>query len=629
VSGPFSSVMLSAGAGLFPSPPSDVGVALVANVDLLSSMTTYSSLAPVSKFRSVVELAQTKIGTGNANITQATFDDLAVLGSSNFPVITNVLPTGIMPADLVPNGTVSTQTFFTDIVTFSAQQILGNNDLSKFCQIFMTSQGYLSQANSVLNSINDSELLATTYDPKTGGMDTLSTGGMNQITNDTQYTSSDMSRLGNLIDLANLQDLGLPGQLLAQIGKINGGELSVVTESLQAVGIPASKIQSLSQGQNVLSASEERDAYTAMLSVNGADLQQVMLLLRVRTVGITNMAQLLDPKHLFPQSFRSLQCPVVDGLQPIYLPSGDVNTNLAVTLRDTVIESYTGPNNSNSLATLEKILPADQALANKALSRSLSQIKNVIFSDLPSMSAAMAVTQPISDLNQVTALSQPVPDSVKNVYRQDLAQGTGPADTILLTDMIGVPSGLTLIDDFRTVIQQLVEIDPDAVTLGVCYNNMLAVLNGFFGDDPVIIPSGPGSGTYSNVDQAFNMGLLPAANNEISNIVSTRNQQTNAANTAWNNMITDLSRERSNQITADINLSELAPNNRQAVMSFTTNLHDYGQDVADNGAGQYLRSVVNMQSLSGQSLLASLREGRNIQALQEAGLQLDCQLADS
>jgi hypothetical protein len=63
--------------------------------------------------------------------------------------------------------------------------------------------------------------------------------------------------LGFLIDLTNLDDLGLPGQLLAQIGKISGGTVPVITEFLQAQGIPDTQISDLSQGRNTLTSAQE------------------------------------------------------------------------------------------------------------------------------------------------------------------------------------------------------------------------------------------------------------------------------------------------------------------------------------------------------------------------------------
>lgn len=624
MSGQYSGVMLTAGAGLFPNPGADVGVALIVSPDLVSSMNQYKSQITVSRYLDVIPLAQTRIGAGNADITQSTFDSLSVLGASNAPWLNDLLSTGNVAADLVPNGTTSMASFLTEIISFSANTVMGNNDLSKFCQAFTTAQGYLSQANPILNSVRDSAILATTFNPNTGGMATLSTGGINQVTADTISTSGDLSQLGYLIDLGNLQDLGLPGELLAQIGRVNGGELAAITESLEAVGIPKNKISELTRGSNTFTASEERSAYTAMLAVTGADLEQVLLLLRVRVAGITNMAQLLDPRHLFPRSLGSLRCPVVNGLEPIYLSNGSVNTNLRSVLQNAAVSSFTGPNNTNGLEIMEKIIPPDQALANKALARGLGQIKDIAQTDLPALAAAMSQVETTQDLAKIQALSQPVPSAVGDVYRNNLAQGTGPGGEILLIDMIGVASGITYVDRFNTVTEVLTNLAPATAELGSCYDNMLATLDGQYGDDPTVIPTGPGAGTYTNVNQAFVDGLLPAASLEISAIVGT--QASARASVAWSEIIAALARERSNQIISEIDFSDLAANNSQALMSFAASLHGYGSDT--DGAGPYLQALANPDTLSGQGMSASFREGRNIAALQQTGIQLDCQIPD-
>ena len=61
-------------------------------------------------------------------------------------------------------------------------------------------------------------------------------------------------------------------------------------------------------------------------------------------------------------------------------------------------------------------------------------------------------------------------------------------------------------------------------------------------------------------------------------------------------------------------------------MSLASSLHAYAVDPEADGV---LSALANQSTLSGQSILASLREGRNIQALQQAGVQLDTQLSDS
>jgi len=624
--GPLSSVMTIAGAGFYTNPPGDVGVALTANVNLTSAVSNYLNQSVVDKFVSVTELANTVIGVGPANITSSTYNTLFTISASNFPALTDVPSTGNVAANLIPNGLTYASQLITDIVDFNSVQILGNGDLSKFCQAFQSSQGYRSQANSLLNSVQSSAVLATTFDPATGGMDSLSTGCLNQVTNNLARTSSDFALLGNLIDLANLDDLGLPGELLAQIGRVAGGTPAAVADLLQAVSIPSEKIRSLNRGTNNLTSTEERAAYTAMTAVTGSTLEQILLVLRVRTANIANMAQLLDPRQLLPNSYLNLLCPSVTGLDPVYLPDGAVNSNLRTVLLNPDITIYSGPNNTNGLATLERIIPADAALANKALARSLSQIKSITNSNLPAISAAMAAVQTSGDLGDVSALTTPIPTSVKDFYQSQLAEGSGPNGQILLIDLIGTPSGIGITSEIETVTAVIGNLT--TTSLVACYDNMLGVLGNVYGDSPTVIPSGPGAGTYTDYDDAFVTGLIPAANTLVSTITSTQTSEVGIANQAWGNVIAGLARQQTNQVTAELDFSELVPNNKTSIMGFTTNLHGYGLDVEPGDANQYLAAVANLASLSGQSVIASLREGRNIESLQTAGLGVDTQLND-
>jgi hypothetical protein len=157
---------------------------------------------------------------------------------------------------------------------------------------------------------------------------------------------------------------------------------------------------------------------------------------------------------------------------------------------------------------------------------------------------------------------------------------------------------------------------------------MLGVLGNVYGDSPTVIPSGPGAGTYTDYNDAFVTGLIPAANTLVSTITSTQTSEVGIANQAWGNVIAGLARQQTNQVTAELNFSELVPNNKTSIMSFTTNLHAYGLEVEPGDANQYLAAVANLASLSGQSVIASLREGRNIESLQTAGLGVDTQLND-
>lgn len=532
---------------------------------------------------------------------------------------------GVYPPGATASWTaVIDQYQLTQILLTSANAVMGQGDLTKFCQVFQSALAYRNQTNQTIRSCNNSAILDQTFDPDTGGMETLTTGGLNQLTANFTATSTDLSRLGDLINLGNLDDLGLPGELLAQIGRQVGGELAVVTDFLQAMDIPQDKIRALSRGNNVLTSSEEKSAYMAMTAVTGPALEQILLLLRVRVTGLVNMAQLLNPRLLFPESWRFLVCSSGTGLVNIFLPDGSTNSNLRQTLLNVDVASYSGPNNTNNLETMEKIIPADQALANKALARSLGQVKNIAQTTLPDLAAASAAVVGNDDLTLVQSQTTVVPPFVTESYVGNLANGSGPNGTLTLTDIIGVVAPDQYVAWLDQAADLLASIDTSALT--PIFDNMQDVLDGSYGAPygPITIPSGPGSGSYANLEDALQT-LIPLAANQISILASAYPEVVVTTNQIWNDICERLQQQKTNLDLALIDFNNLAANSQTSSMAFTASLHNYALDFQ---VDTLLSSLANLASLSGQSVVASLREGRNLASLQNAGIRLDTQIDD-
>jgi hypothetical protein len=633
--GALSSVMSIAGAGLLPNPPPDVDIALTANT---AAVDQYSNLAIIGQVTSVVNTAVIEAAANNISTT--TLTGITSLGASNFPGLTNTVSSGNVIGNLVVAGTSDSVTanlyLISDVINYDVNQIVDTTDLSKFCQTFQAAQGYISQANSLLNSVKNSDILAQTYSPLTGGMDTLSTGGINQVTGNIAALSTDLVKLGQLIYLGNLDDLGLPGELIAQIGRVTNGGIPAISDLLQAARLPNSQISSLGSGNNTLSSQEEKTVYTVMTAVTGDTLSQVLTILGVTTTGITNMSQLLNPKVILPNSYKTLLCPsATSGLLPVYLSDGSINTAVEPSLQNAGVVEYLGPNNTNSLDTLKLIIPPDQAVGNKALARSLQQVKSITNTTLPALSTALLAVRSVNTLSAIANLTTPVPASVQSFYKSQLGVGSGPNGTILLVDVIGAASGYIISGNLDTVSTGITSLQTANAlsTLSACYDNMLGTLgnvygNAYAGPGNVVIPSGPGAGAYSSWNDAFLTGLLPAANSAISTIVTDNSATVTLSNSAWGNIISTLGIQQDNQVSAEMDFGNLLPNSKSSVMSFAASLHDYGVEISEGGANQYISALANPVTLSGQSVLASLQEGRNLAALQDAGVQLDTQLSD-
>jgi hypothetical protein len=658
--------MATAGAGLLPNPTAEIGPAIAFSSATANAVTQYNSVPIIASLQGIWDTAST------SGLSSQNKQDLLMLGNETFPAITSVLPVLTTPISLAPPGTVTpydssvsyvegnlvsylgdiyyaleatknnlptvsaywklnTPSYsITGAIDNSSAAIFGDGDLTKFCQLFSTTVGYIKQANQTINSVKNSDIIAQTFSPLTGGMDYLTTGGLNLVSSDLTRLSGDLIKLGNLINLNQLNSWGFPAELFAQLGKVTGGSIPQISDLLIAAGLTATQIQNLVAGRADLSPSLQKLAYQAMLAINGTALEQVFALFGITTTGITNMAQLLNLRYILPNSYQTLRCPTPGGIQPVYLTDSKgvvtgINTNLEPVLLNVEVQSFLGPNNTTSYDTLKKIIPPGPALTNKAFVRSLQQIKGIDKSTLPKISLAMSLVETNRGLSKVGNLTTPVPTSVASTYKAQLGQGTGPNGTLVIADVLGVAFSTTYATTLTNLAKTIRSLN--TYTLPTAYSNMNGVLDGSFGDTPVIIPSGPGAGTYTDADEAFSVGLIPATNSIISTLASTYASTVSSTNSSYNSLITSLTQQISNQTLFQINFATIPGNSTSASMSFTSSLHEYGVDVEIGGASEVLTSLANTASLSGQCLVSSLREGRNLAALQEAGIVLDTQLS--
>ena len=310
--------------------------------------------------------------------------------------------------------------------------------------------------------------------------------------------------------------------------------------------------------------------------------------------------------------------------------------------------------------TLKKIIPPDQALANQALSRSLRQVKDIFNTDLPSLSVAVSQLESNKDLDLISSLTELVPEVASNFVTNTLATGTGPGNTVTINDVIGTASGGAITPALPVVGNVLIQLTNAGDLLPLTANGgssgsvdnglytlMLYTAQGAYStmgnlELTTTIPNTnyyPGPQTFSNAIDAFQdpTGLIAVANSWINGIAANNTALVAEANDASNICANQLAINVVNCSAAGIDIAnlvsnvanaDLVANSTSAVLSFTSQLHDLGLDVAEGGSAQFLQEVANINNLSGQAVIASLREGRNIAVLNAVGIQLDTQLVD-
>ena len=525
------------------------------------------------------------------------------------------LPTWVL---LQPNLLMSTS------VNSMARRIMGYDitdpasgpDVSKFAQVLALSKGFSGSVNQFIGGMNNSAAAAATFTD----MDSISTGGISQITSDSQTYGLDSQNIGTAVNLERLDALGLPSALLYNVFQA-GGLLPEIQDLMSLAGISTDDIEAISE--NPLAATENinRQLYVVMLTITGPLLAQVLELLDVTTPGITSMADLLNPVKLLPNSYSTLTTTGLDG-KPIPVYAGTSPNPLLVT----VLVS------DPLLSSLALIIPPDQAAANRAWARALGQINNVSGLSMAGLSVAVSFVEPLKSLPLIAGLTQLIPDTVKTSIKNSLTPSTvtptatGEGGTMTTMDLVGTAAGEPHVASLTAIIPEITKLQTrnQLTELSAAYAVMSDVIAGSYG--PVDI--GPIEGLpapfdtgepFSGADDCFTSSLIPQTETIISGIAAANPDQSAVIKPSWDAMGAQIARESINQRGAEINFATLTPNNKNATMGLTTSLHDLGSDIA-GGTAMFFEKVAGATSQAGQGILASLREGRNIKVLQNIGV---------
>lgn len=299
-------LQLDAGAGLLQNQ--GIGI----NVGLTTAINEYENTELLSPFINTL--------TNSANILSAsTLSDVETLASNTCSALSNS----------VPPIYSSLGVQMTDVILAEAAVDICGSDVSKLAQAVNQAQAYTSQTSTFINSaVNSQTYLGNTFTT----MNDMITGSVTSVNLATSTFGTDLANLGQLINLSNLNNLGTPLALVQQIFSVTG-TIPVVSLTFISVGVPEDIVLSLDDPTISVADSIQRLMYVAMTQITGDNLNQILSVMRVTTVGIENMADLLNPYKLFPNSFQSLTAPTANGPIAIYVNSiGTVNTALATEL---------------------------------------------------------------------------------------------------------------------------------------------------------------------------------------------------------------------------------------------------------------------------------------------------------
>jgi hypothetical protein len=618
-----SPLQIQASAGLFQNQGLDVAT------ELTNSINRYNSQQPVGTLIAAIR--------SSGSLPVSTQQRLQTFAANTCPALAD----SIVPGTVAQVTSTLSRPGMSGIVELTADLYMGNGDLSKFAQNFIAANSYCSSTNTFIDSaVNSADYLGVTFT----GMDNLVTSGLTEINLATQAMGTDLYNAGQYIDLGNLANYGTPLALIQQISR-RAGTISPLIAPLVNAGVDERIVLGINDPSVAVVDSVQKLMYEALSTVTGDDLISILRILDVWTPNITSLADLLNPAIMLPNSYQSLTVPTAAGTRGIFIAPYPVispgllsaedskqlleqeaaarevlrplacelrqSENLGTAVGGTSPGAQFAPNSN-----LESRVAADQvgvsyerlsaitnpslALVNKAYACALGQVTNISRMTLPQLSAAFLAVETNKDLPLIEQQTQAVPQPTLDYYQSSIATGSGVDGTILLTDVLGTAVGTNVTSNLNSCSSLInsLYINNKLDDLATLYNDILGNIT----DNANVLP------------------LIDAAEIEIDRIVSNNPTETTSLNTYFSAISDKITKETGFQNKAGMDIVNTQGNSQLAIQSFVLALPSYGLDTKVGGAAQYIEDVAVTGSSAGQSIVATLREGRTTAGLNAAGV---------
>jgi hypothetical protein len=152
----------------------------------------------------------------------------------------------------------------------------------------------------------------TFLDGTYSNMNDLITADVTGISLSTSVFGTDLINLGKALDLSTIWTFGYPSNLLATLKKYNALTPSLVV-ALLSTGLTSDEINQIANNTNV-SKDQQQKVYSAFLVIAGIDLATILVALNCNTAGLVTLADLLNVKKMFPESYLTLTVPIYNAV---------------------------------------------------------------------------------------------------------------------------------------------------------------------------------------------------------------------------------------------------------------------------------------------------------------------------
>ena len=515
----------------------------------------------------------------------------------------------------------------------------------RFSQIIGFAQAYVDLQNRFIDAANaysDSSVIFN-------GIAGWASGGIADINEDFENFGQDLINTGQLIDFDNLENYGNPGLLL---GKLLDNQLAgVVLAQLEENNVD---IQEVIIKRENSPAVQLKRIYKSFENVTGLDLDLVKRKLQIKINNIDSLADLLDTKKIFPNSFFTFKSPII---------STNKFVNIYVNQTGSV-----NPQFLNIVSKLSQVVPDDIAISSAAMSASFNQLTGVFSTNAVELGNTITKLENFSSLGEITQQETLLADDVKDIWLNTQIPfpiGSGANGRLTVFDVIGsvIGAGISpVLQKNQLLLQQaeqsglldewVADGSPTSSSTGY-YKVLQYFAQGEYGPVPfeteeqtdpetgdtiivviswiLQIPAGvKGEGTWIRStaqltrQAAWQEGIIPALVNGLRSITS-RNAGlvTEIANNT-NEWQSQIIREQVNQVllfdTILIdNFLDIANVGKDEALNFALQLEKFGADDSSE-IKQILEGVANRNTRAGQAIISTMRESKNKKLLTNTGI---------
>lgn len=526
----------------------------------------------------------------DADITTGTYDALISMGSASIPALGNSKPstfTNTYSGEMTKYGWLR-------LIAYQAHKefYINNGSYSDFVNTFNVSDGFIRNSNRLIKNYSSAPtFLKTTY----SNINDLITSDITGVSMATLFWGQDLINSGRSIDLNGISKFGLPSVLLKTLNT-NRALTPSLNVALLSAGFTSTDIDTMLLGN--VTFEQEKLLYAAFSMIVNPDLVDICVLLNCQTAGLDKLSDLLDPKKLFPNSFKTLTFPKYN------------QVNQPPTNSKTYYPIYVGDQPDTALTPtiglrLNGILPESIACACDAFSITMMQIKNIQSMEIQAFSQVVTNMENCSGMDTGTA-TYPINPDIASEALSLIAKGSGPDNTYTTCDFFGAMTNLHY--DFQTLQSYLEGLN--TLPLRTIYDSMYSLLNG--------------PGPY----EADLIPLIEDANDAIAAILAENPVLATNLNTLYSTFGTRLTKEQNARALAIPYINDITTTLND-IYIFMDSLNEFANQTQDNGPGLVLENIADTTTIGGNSLIGSMREIRNSERLGLIGGQLDSNVDNS